>query len=418
MEAPRDGRGVAHDDHAEEVEEHEAVRDFRVIFDPFEPLHDVDERRGLAPRRFQGNAPVLGRVVRVAVLQKGDVDAPDARVRQRPQELGVVRARRAPVWKPFSRTSRRWRGNGPKGPRDAPRARALPRKSSSASTEPRATVVPAERQRHVLARASKNELPSAGAHRFQVHDEPHVLRIGVLRREGVRRELVRLLRAVDEDDDIPRGAVRRKIPQRLEQDTDGQEVVRGAGRAAGESMCALSRTAPFSSARPFRRATTHATSSYTPTKPPRNCAGRPRALGLIDTPRLPRPARAAPPSARTRAPRPARARRRCAARATRGPSRASPPSASNPAGAGTRRRQLSISAAHAHATARGTRRQLRVGGFSGAAPPASSLVFFLRRPRRMRVQLLLCVLLPAECCSRAYACLPCVRLPAVCCSRA
>ena len=42
VEAPRDGRGVAHDDHAEEVEEHEAVRDFRVIFDPFEPLHDVD----------------------------------------------------------------------------------------------------------------------------------------------------------------------------------------------------------------------------------------------------------------------------------------------------------------------------------------------------------------------------------------
>ena len=72
---PRDGRGVAHDNHAEEVEEHEAVRDFRVIFDPFEPLHDVDERRGLAPRRFQGNAAVLGRVVRVAVLQKGDVDA-------------------------------------------------------------------------------------------------------------------------------------------------------------------------------------------------------------------------------------------------------------------------------------------------------------------------------------------------------
>ena len=142
VEAPRDGRGVAHDNHAEEVEEHEAVRDFRVIFDPFEPLHDIDERRGLARRRFQGNAAVLGRVVRVAVLQKGDVDAPDARVRQRPQEFGVVRARRAPVWKPFSRTSRRWRGNGPKRPRDAAARQSTARNSSSASTEPRATVVP------------------------------------------------------------------------------------------------------------------------------------------------------------------------------------------------------------------------------------------------------------------------------------
>ena len=42
VEAPRDGRGAAHDDHAEEVEEHEAVRDFRRVVDPFEPLHDVD----------------------------------------------------------------------------------------------------------------------------------------------------------------------------------------------------------------------------------------------------------------------------------------------------------------------------------------------------------------------------------------
>ena len=210
--------------------------------------------------------------------------------------------------------------------RATPRARAPPERFLRKHTPSRALRCgnPSGGQRHVLARASKNELPSAGAHRFQVHDEPHVLRIGVLRREGVRRELVRLLRAVDEDDDIPRGAVRRKIPQRLEQDTDGQEVVRAPGAFAAESMCALSRTAPFSSARPFRRATTQATSSYTPTKPPRNCAWStaPRPLRHSSTSAS---GTRAPPAARRRAPRPARARPRCAARATRGPSRASPP---------------------------------------------------------------------------------------------
>ena len=61
----------------------------------------------------------------------------------------------------------------------------------------------------------------------------------MLRREGVRRELVRLLRSVDEDDDIPRGAVRRKMPQRLEQDTDGQEVVRGAGPSPAPAAAAI-----------------------------------------------------------------------------------------------------------------------------------------------------------------------------------
>ena len=219
-------------------------------------------------------------------------------------------------------------------------------KSSSASTEPRATVVPRSASATCLPAHRKmnsvRRMPIDS--KFTTNRTP--LRIGVLRRLRVRRELVRLLRAVDEDDTLA-GRCSRKIPQRLEQDTDGQEVVRGAGLVRRRVDVRVEQDAPFSSApAPFKRATTQATSSYTPTKPPRNCAWSTAPRTLRHSCFRVRHAPRRPGQRRTRAPRPARVCLRnhgATSRATRGSlASVAARSASNPAGAGTRRRQSAL----------------------------------------------------------------------------